>query len=310
MPYTETVEHTSGWTLYDVFILDDQVYDGTTTLVDRDTADWSDVETAGLRSEIGSTGVYSAPSDLSNLPNGTYRHEVRRKIGATASDDDDPVVDEDEEFEWFDQDVVGSEDLTTTARYKTFAGITASTWDTAIGYLVTAASLALLKYCDRTSFKSTTYTDEIYNGNGHRFLVLRNTPVTSITNIKIHRDSTADSTTYSGSEFIYESKTGEVRFDPDATSTECFARGFQNISATYVAGEAVPADLELACWLVVKHYFSQSQVNPTIKSEKIGDYAYTNFDATQMSAEISSDPAFERIRAILTSGGYYRPHWN
>jgi hypothetical protein len=207
------------------------------------------------------------------------------------------------------------EDLTTTARYKTYAGITVSTWDTKIGYLITAVSHAILNYCDRDSFKSTVYTLQKYNGGQKSkwYLFLRNTPITAISSVVMHQASTTDTETYSGSDFQYEAATGEIRHDPDTTTKEPFPRGWQNIAVTYTAGYAsLPGDapeLELCAWKALDHYFKQSETNASIKREKIGDYEYENFPTMlSLTAGFSVDPALEDIRVLLATKGHYRPH--
>jgi hypothetical protein len=208
------------------------------------------------------------------------------------------------------------DDLTTTARYKTFAGISSSSYDTKIGYLITAASKAIHQYCDVATFHDATYTDEVYNGRGHRFFVLRNRPVISLTNIKLHTNSTSDTTTYLGSQFNVESTTGEVRFDPDATTTEAFRGGFQNITATYEAGyTTIPADLELICWQVLDYYYNRAGTATSssgLKGETIGDYKYENFPtttSTTVANDLRGNPAFEDVRTSLAAGGYYKVHF-
>jgi hypothetical protein len=203
------------------------------------------------------------------------------------------------------------EDLTTTARYKTYAGITVSTWDTKIGYLITAVSHAILNYCDRDSFKSTVYTTT-FDGPGRNFFFLRNTPVTALTTVLFDaNEATTDS--HTGSEFDYIASTGEIRFKPTATDARFFNRGFQNLTITYTAGyAALPGDapeLELCAWKALDHYFKQSETNASIKREKIGDYEYENFPTIMsLTAGFSVDPALEDIRVLLATKGHYRPH--
>lgn len=205
------------------------------------------------------------------------------------------------------QSAPSGEDLITLAQLKTYLNISVSTYDSQLSALISDASYALLKYCERDSFKSTTYTSSVFNGNGQWYFILPNTPITSITSFVFHSNSTSDTTTYSGSNFNYEANTGEVRWDPDATTTERWPFGFQNVQCTYVAGySSIPADLQLIAKKFVAKLWRLSTTNTTVKSEKIGDYAYENFDATKLSD--TSDPTFDDIRAMLASGGYYRPH--
>jgi hypothetical protein len=54
--------------------------------------------------------------------------------------------------------------------------------DTAINYLITAASRSIMRYCKRC-FVSDTY-DELYNGRGEKGLFLRNYPIESVQSVR------------------------------------------------------------------------------------------------------------------------------
>lgn len=69
--------------------------------------------------------------------------------------------------------------LTSTANYKSYAGITHTDDDTLIGHLINRATSAIENYCDRT-LRSTSYR-EIYNGDGTRELLLKEYPITAVT---------------------------------------------------------------------------------------------------------------------------------
>ncbi len=69
--------------------------------------------------------------------------------------------------------------LTSSANFKSYAGITSSDDDTLIGYLISRATSAIEGYCDRT-LRSSSYRER-YNGDGTNTLLLREYPVTAIT---------------------------------------------------------------------------------------------------------------------------------
>lgn len=69
--------------------------------------------------------------------------------------------------------------LTTTASFKSYAGITHTDDDTIIGYLVSRATSAIEKYCDKT-LTSTTYR-EFYDGSGDTELALNQYPISAVT---------------------------------------------------------------------------------------------------------------------------------
>ena len=75
--------------------------------------------------------------------------------------------------------------LTTTASFKSYAGITHTDDDTLIGYLVSRATSAIERYCDRT-LTTTTYR-EFYDGTGTNDLALREYPITAVTLLSTSR---------------------------------------------------------------------------------------------------------------------------
>ncbi len=205
------------------------------------------------------------------------------------------------------QTSASGEDLTTLANLKVYLGIASSvtTYDTLFSALITAASLALAHFCDRDSFKATAYTSTL-NGNGHRYYVLPNTPINSITSVVMdYNETTTD--TYLGTSFDYEPNTGKVLFKPTATKTRRFPYGFRNLYWVYNSGYAtIPADLELICQMVVATMWRRSTSNATggVASEKIGDYAISYFNPMLLSSMFASDPAFDQVRTLCYCGGY------
>ncbi len=202
------------------------------------------------------------------------------------------------------------EDLITLAELKVFLGISGTTYDALLRQLITAASYTFIKYCEKTSFKLSTYSGTIMNGTGQRYLIFPDWPVTSITRVITGYNDYVP-TTFAGSQFDLEGATGEARFKPTATFAGRIPGGFQNISTTYIAGlSTIPADLKLACKLFCKRLYQQTTVNTSLKSETIGDYKYENFQPliAQHAAGFAADPMFDDIRTLLAAGGYYRSH--
>ncbi len=76
--------------------------------------------------------------------------------------------------------------LTTTARFKNYAGITGSDDDTLIGLLVARATNAIQKFCNR-DFVLTTYR-EFYDGDLGFELTLHNFPVTNVAMLGVGRE--------------------------------------------------------------------------------------------------------------------------
>ena len=76
--------------------------------------------------------------------------------------------------------------LTTTAKFKTYAGISASTDDALIADLILRAQSEIERYCQR-AFDSTTYR-EFYDGEGQSELLLKHYPVTAVKMLGVGRE--------------------------------------------------------------------------------------------------------------------------
>ena len=61
-----------------------------------------------------------------------------------------------------------------------------------------------------------------------------------------------------------------------------WARGSRNITVDYTAGfTTIPDDIEAACIEIATLLYSSGERDPAMKSEKLGDYAYTMADLTE-----------------------------
>jgi hypothetical protein len=171
--------------------------------------------------------------------------------------------------------------LTTLNHIKTYLGIDTSvtTYDAKLTQMMILASNAVHNYCDRTSFLSANYTER-YDGNGiglnGGYVSLRNVPVTALTSVTLD-PGTSYSDTYAGSLFTYDSNKGFLFWNRDSNQRRAFPMGFRNVEVVYTAGySSVPEDLDLATAIVASALYQQSETNPAVKSEKLGDYSYTN----------------------------------
>lgn len=177
--------------------------------------------------------------------------------------------------------------LTTVARLKTFLGVTTVADDTLLESIVNAVTEFVEGYCDRR-FKQTTYTDEKYDGTGRANLLLRNWPVDTATAVVVKRRSSLlninDWVTLSSDLFIIDYRNGIVT----AKSGSDFYLEPQYYSLTYKAGydfdnsagtptmdTAGLGDLEYAVWKLCAAAYKNRKSDPTIQSERIGDYSVT-----------------------------------
>lgn len=186
--------------------------------------------------------------------------------------------------------------IITTAEFKTYRGITASTWDTLIGVLIGAAQAQAERWCG-VSFDSNTYTQK-YNGDGSDAIVLRVPYLTSITYIRIvapdatYDEIDSDTYTFDADAAIIKYQPAYVaRFTRDAWGefeapgfgvSPCFPRGFQNIEVKFVGGySSMPSDLKMAMYQYIDELYARTSASSTgsspttFQSETLGDYSYT-----------------------------------
>lgn len=185
--------------------------------------------------------------------------------------------------------------IITAANFKTYRGITVSTYDTLIQTLIDGAQAQVERWCDR-AFDTGTFT-QTYNGEGSETIILRNTPITSITSItRIYPDG--DTSVVDSDDYRCELETGVVKFT-NATRGRVlmdsygevdvynwgvapqFTEGHQNVRVVYVGGYGtMPKDLVSAMYMYVDSLYSETYAvggSPTaFQSETLGDYSYTN----------------------------------
>lgn len=191
--------------------------------------------------------------------------------------------------------------IATTAEYKTYAGISVTTWDAQFDVIIPAVQKAIERVCGRV-FDTATFT-EYLDGLGSDVLQLSNPPIASITSIQIltvpgENPTAVDSGNYT---FNTGGEEGIVRLEPTSTRRfpydsfgmpntagpqygiyPCWPKGFRNIKVVYVGGygsspasATMPADLKLALYRIVDVVFAQVRQDLTLKSENLGSYSYT-----------------------------------
>lgn len=194
----------------------------------------------------------------------------------------------------------------TTAQFKTYAGITVTTWDTLLGVLIPACQAEVESYCNRL-FDTATYT-ETFDGDNSGQLQLSNYPITSITSVSyVGPDGTT--VAMPSTSYRYEANTGLLTLVPVSYSKSTaydtmgnplnewtygprYNRGFQNYRVVYVGGySSMPADLQLAMYEYVASKFNPIKNGATadtnLLSESIGDYSYTRKDDTQLGDNVT-----------------------
>ena len=173
-------------------------------------------------------------------------------------------------------------------RYLQIADAVTS-YDVLLDDLINAATDFVEKYCGRR-FLSSTYTNEVYNGEGTKELILKNWPVSTFTQLD-ERDNTENSDSWDTKD------TGDYYVDLDngiVIATKFNFRNFpRHYRVTYTAGynltegsaNNLPWDLELACKKMVSIEFNKRRAQG-IKSETLGEYSVTWADEELKQAGI------------------------
>lgn len=172
--------------------------------------------------------------------------------------------------------------IITTSEYKTYAGITGSSYDTVLGELIDNAEAKVERYCDRT-FAQATFTETI-DGSGNELLQLRNYPVTDpVTSVEFRTGvsswTTVDSTGYYLKATIgqlVQSSGVPVWSGGTLGIRAAWPEGHENVRVIYEGGYAdgdMPDDLKFGLYKLVDWYFAERRMNPALASEAIGQFS-------------------------------------
>ncbi len=126
--------------------------------------------------------------------------------------------------------------LTTKERVKARIEMTATALDTVIDTWVATATDFIEHACGGRRFKETTYTNELYDGSDlvsnptrKQFLILRNTPVSTVTKIEYK-------TGLNSSPSWVEYSVNDYDVMPNGVIKISLPDGYQNVRVTYTAG--------------------------------------------------------------------------
>jgi len=191
--------------------------------------------------------------------------------------------------------------IITTAQYKSYAGISVSTYDTQLNVLIPAIQAQLEDICDR-SFDTGTFTEYI-DGAGSPTIGVRCPPIASVTSVQLIDRSETVVYTYDATSYKVDSAPGLISrqvsgFGGTYNATAPlpspmpferqpqFPDGWRNIKVVYVGaygaspGTAVPASLQLLMYQLVDAAFAQIGQDRGLKSETLGHYKYDRFDGS------------------------------
>ncbi len=176
--------------------------------------------------------------------------------------------------------------LTTVARFISFAGLTnlSAADNTNIEILINMLTEWIENYCQRR-FKKTTYTQELYDGDGSRELYLRQYPVISGETFTLQERSTSLNSsswdTIDSENYFVENDTGIVEL---AGKSSKFVNNPQAYRITYTAGfdfdnsatflsDTVAGDVEYAMFKILKSSWDKRKSQAGILKERLGDYS-------------------------------------
>ena len=200
--------------------------------------------------------------------------------------------------------------IATASEYKTYAGISGTTYDARLAVILPGVQAEMERVCNR-NFDLATSQVEYLDGTDTAWLVLKNAPIYSIDTIKLVTNTGGTvvvQLTYTATAWNIDVETGVLNlinsrdvwvigegdsplpvWDRQATSAG-FPRGHRNIQVTYTSGygtgegpaglQDYPADLKMAFYDLIGIRLAQGAKDPTLRSESLGSYSYTNGDMT------------------------------
>lgn len=133
--------------------------------------------------------------------------------------------------------------LITVAEAKTYLKVENALENSLIETLINSAT-DTIEYDSNTCIKATDITDEVYNGEGDSFLVLRNHPVNSLSAVSINDE------TIPLESFNHAPGTGILVYKGT------FPKGIGNVKVSYNAGHTtIPGRYKTWCLQLVSDYY-------------------------------------------------------
>ena len=186
--------------------------------------------------------------------------------------------------------------IISTSEYKTYAGISGTTYDAQLDVLIPGLQAELERQTGRV-FDTATFTEYV-DGADSPVIAVQNTPLTSVTSVALIDRSETVVYTYDATGYKIEASTGLISrqcggmwgsadmYAPLANpmvfaKSPPFPDGWRNIKIVYVggyAGGAMPADLKLLMYDLTATRLAQIGQDMGMKSETLGHYSYDRGD--------------------------------
>jgi len=187
--------------------------------------------------------------------------------------------------------------LTTKARFIAFAGLTnlSAAEETVVEIIINSVTEYIENYCQRR-FKETLYTEEVYDGDGSEFIMLKQYPLKADSTVTLgYRSSTVNKDNWGSIDsedyFIdYNSGTLEIangHFTNQARKFRVtYTAGFDFDNSTTFLADTTAGDIEYATWKLCETMWARRKGGVGVKAEKLGDYSVTYAKAVFESPEI------------------------
>lgn len=206
--------------------------------------------------------------------------------------------------------------LTDLRLFYLHAGISNSTnaEDSQYRQWIAEAEAGVKTFLRGRNLARTTYTNEYYDGPGRQTLILRQRPVTSVSDVRVDQNGrsgqasgafSSNSVWTAGTDYFVRRQT-EDEANPGeliAVRFGLWPRGIGNIRVTYVAGyqnQNMPKDVQLAVHLLVSRIAEDAEHGRPVMSERLGSYSYTLLAGKNEGSEMASAAAMlMRYRNII-----------
>lgn len=188
--------------------------------------------------------------------------------------------------------------LTTRARLMDFMGVSSvtETQGNVLDRIIDSVTEYIENYCG-FRFKKTTYTDEVYDGDGSGMLNLKNFPLVSGESFSLsYRNSVLNEGSYtavSDNSFRVDNASGVVYGMGGYTFTSgrglykaTYTAGYDFDNATTFLSDTTAGAIEYACWKLCASAYNNRKQSQGVQSERLGDYAVSYNKTTYEDPEI------------------------
>ena len=178
--------------------------------------------------------------------------------------------------------------LVSLADTKVFLGATSLSDDQIKLYINMATDM--IESATGRRFKSTVYSNQVFDGNGEKEILLPQYPVTAFSSLEKNGayDNSSQWEVVDTEDYWREDAYGRI------IGQFRFSCGTGNYRASYTAGyTTIPYDLQFACMKIVQ-FFSFDFKASGIVSERLGDHQVT-FAKGSEAGSFENDPVIKKV---------------